>query len=72
MTPVTHFQMAIEKKQGVTQMDIFYEQLVKEKAAKEQKREKLRLKRKLKKERRNEIEEKENTCEVKFIVKHMS
>lgn len=60
--------MAVEKKQGFTQLQRFCEELTKEEIAKQQKREKLRLKRKKQKERRYEIEaeaeEKENTCDV--------
>lgn len=60
--------MAIERKQGFTQLQLFCEEFTKEEIAKQQKREKLRLKRKKQKERRYEIEaeaeEKENTCDV--------
>ncbi|KAG7188191.1 hypothetical protein KM043_017684 [Ampulex compressa] len=57
-----NFQMAVEVKQGISQLELLYEELTKEELAKHQKREKLRLKRKKKKERRYEAEEKENTC----------
>ncbi|XP_011503263.1 PREDICTED: gametogenetin-binding protein 2-like [Ceratosolen solmsi marchali] len=57
-----NFQMAIEYKQGVTQLEVLYKELKKEEVFKQQRREKLRLKRKKKKERRFEIEEKENQC----------
>jgi len=43
-----------------------YKQVTKEELAKQHKREKLRLKRKKKKGRRNETEEKENSCDVMF------
>ncbi|XP_018349697.1 PREDICTED: gametogenetin-binding protein 2-like isoform X1 [Trachymyrmex septentrionalis] len=56
-----NFQSAIEKKQGISQLELFYKQVAKEELAKQHKREKLRLKRKKKKGRRNEIEEKENS-----------
>ncbi|KAK1133649.1 hypothetical protein K0M31_011442 [Melipona bicolor] len=58
-----NFQMAVEVKQGVSQLELLYEELTREEIAKQQRREKLRLKRKKKKERRYEIEEKENTCD---------
>ncbi|XP_046484127.1 gametogenetin-binding protein 2-like [Neodiprion pinetum] len=58
-----NFQMAVEVKQGITQLELLYEELTREELAKQQRREKLRLKRKKKKERRYETEEKENTCE---------
>ncbi|XP_015604468.1 gametogenetin-binding protein 2-like isoform X2 [Cephus cinctus] len=58
-----NFQMAVEVKQGITQLELLYEELTREEIAKQQRREKLRLKRKKKKERRYETEEKENTCE---------
>lgn len=57
-------QMAVEVKQGVSQLELLYEELTKEEIAKQQRREKLRLKRKKKKERRYETEEKEDTCDV--------
>lgn len=62
--------MAVERKQGFTQLQLFCEEFTKEEIAKQQKREKLRLKRKKQKERRYEAEaeaeaeEKENTCDV--------
>ncbi|XP_043577879.1 gametogenetin-binding protein 2-like isoform X1 [Bombus pyrosoma] len=58
-----NFQMAVEVKQGISQLELLYEELTREEIAKQQRREKLRLKRKKKKERRYEIEEKENTCD---------
>ncbi|OAD58930.1 Gametogenetin-binding protein 2-like [Eufriesea mexicana] len=58
-----NFQMAVEVKQGVSQLELLYEELTKEEIAKQQRREKLRLKRKKKKERRYETEEKEDTCD---------
>ncbi|XP_012277942.1 gametogenetin-binding protein 2-like isoform X2 [Orussus abietinus] len=58
-----NFQMAVEVKQGITQLELLCVELTKEEAAKEQRREKLRIKRKKKKERRCEVEEKENECE---------
>ncbi|XP_011140169.1 gametogenetin-binding protein 2 isoform X2 [Harpegnathos saltator] len=59
-----NFQMAVEMKQGFTQLELLYEEFTREEIAKQQKREKLRLKRKKQKERRyeTETEEKENTC----------
>lgn len=58
-----NFQMAVEVKQGISQLELLYEELTREEIAKQQRREKLRLKRKKKKERRYETEEKENTCD---------
>ncbi|KAL6260622.1 hypothetical protein P5V15_008142 [Pogonomyrmex californicus] len=58
-----NFQMAVEVKQGISQLELLYEELTREEFAKQQRREKLRLKRKKKKERRNETEEKENSCD---------
>lgn len=56
--------MAVEAKQGISQLELLYEELTREEIAKQNKREKLRLKRKKKKERRNETE-KENSCDVR-------
>lgn len=58
-----NFQMAVEVKQGISQLELLYEELTKEELVKQQRREKLRLKRKKKKERRHETEEKENSCD---------
>lgn len=58
-----NFQMAVEVKQGISQLELLYEELTREEIAKQQRREKLRLKRKKKKERRYETEEKENACD---------
>ncbi|XP_020293016.1 gametogenetin-binding protein 2-like isoform X3 [Pseudomyrmex gracilis] len=58
-----NFQMAVEVKQGISQLELLYEELTREEIAKQQRREKLRLKRKKKKERRYETEEKENSCD---------
>ncbi|XP_011690108.1 PREDICTED: gametogenetin-binding protein 2-like isoform X4 [Wasmannia auropunctata] len=58
-----NFRSAIEQKQGISQLELFYKQVAKEELAKQHKREKLRLKRKKKKGRRNETEEKENCCD---------
>ncbi|GAB1866733.1 Gametogenetin-binding protein 2-like [Camponotus japonicus] len=57
------FQMAVEVKQGISQLELLYEEFAREELAKQQRREKLRLKRKKKKERRYETEEKENSCD---------
>ncbi|OXU28641.1 hypothetical protein TSAR_011605 [Trichomalopsis sarcophagae] len=57
------FQMAVEYKTGITQLEVLYKEFKREEVAKQQRREKLRLKRKKKKERRSEAEEKENECE---------
>jgi len=59
--------MAVEVKQGISQLELLYEELTREEIAKRQRREKLRLKRKKKKERRYETEEKENSCDVCYI-----
>lgn len=61
--------MAVEVKQGISQLELLYEELTREEIAKQQRREKLRLKRKKKKERRYETEEKENTCDVCYYLK---
>ncbi|XP_024883941.1 gametogenetin-binding protein 2-like [Temnothorax curvispinosus] len=58
-----NFRVAVEKKQGISQLELLYEELTREEIAKQNKREKLRLKRKKKKGRRNETEEKENSCD---------
>ncbi|XP_050462207.1 gametogenetin-binding protein 2-like isoform X2 [Cataglyphis hispanica] len=58
-----NFQMAVEVKQGISQLELLYEEITREEIAKQQRREKLRLKRKKKKERRYETEEKENSCD---------
>ncbi|CAG5087264.1 Similar to CG2182: Gametogenetin-binding protein 2-like (Drosophila melanogaster) [Cotesia congregata] len=59
-----NFQMAVEEKQGISQLELLYEELTREELVKQQRREKLRLKRKKKKERKYEnTEEKENNCE---------
>ncbi|KAH0560206.1 gametogenetin-binding protein 2-like [Cotesia glomerata] len=59
-----NFQMAVEEKQGISQLELLYEELTREELLKQQRREKLRLKRKKKKERKYEnTEEKENNCE---------
>ncbi|CAD1472364.1 unnamed protein product, partial [Heterotrigona itama] len=62
-----NFQMAVEVKQGVSQLELLYEELTREEIVKQQRREKLRLKRKKKKERRYEIEEKENACDLQVL-----
>lgn len=59
--------MAVEAKQGISQLELLYEELTREEIAKQNKREKLRLKRKKKKGRRNETEEKENSCDVRCV-----
>lgn len=62
-----NFQMAVEEKQGISQLELLYEELTREEIVKQQRREKLRLKRKKKKERKYEnADEKENNCEVSF------
>lgn len=59
-----NFEMAVELKQGISQLELLYEELTREEMVKQQRREKLRLKRKKKKERKYaNIEEKENDCE---------
>ncbi|XP_057321516.1 gametogenetin-binding protein 2-like [Microplitis mediator] len=59
-----NFQMAVEEKQGISQLELLYEELTREEIVKQQRREKLRLKRKKKKERKYENpDEKENNCE---------
>ncbi|XP_011330593.2 gametogenetin-binding protein 2-like [Ooceraea biroi] len=62
-----NFQMAIEVKQGISQLELLYEEFTREEVAKRQRREKLRLKRKKKKERRYETEEKENSCDCSSV-----
>ncbi|XP_014223104.1 gametogenetin-binding protein 2-like isoform X1 [Trichogramma pretiosum] len=59
-----NFQIAIETKQGFSQLEVLYHELEKEKIAKTQRREKSRLKRKKRKERRFEVEEKQKKSEV--------
>ncbi|XP_058794088.1 gametogenetin-binding protein 2-like [Phymastichus coffea] len=60
-----NFQMAVEIKQGITQLEVLYNEFKREEVAKQQRREKLRLKRKKKKERRSEVDDKENEAEDK-------
>lgn len=56
-----NFHMAVEVKRGITQLELLYEELEREKQVKHQRREKLRLKKRRKKEKRQEnSEEKEN------------
>ncbi|KMQ96750.1 gametogenetin-binding protein 2-like protein [Lasius niger] len=59
--------MAVEVKQGISQLELLYEEITREEIAKQQRREKLRLKRKKKKERRYETEEKENSCDLQVL-----
>ncbi|KAJ9595143.1 hypothetical protein L9F63_013551 [Diploptera punctata] len=58
-----NFEMAVEVKQGVSQLELLYEQITKEELAKQQKKEHKKQKRRKKKERRAEQDEKENNCE---------
>ena len=60
--------MAVEGKQGITQLELLCEELTREDLAKQQRRQKQRLKRKKKKERRYESEEKENACQVSELL----
>lgn len=60
--------MAVEVKQGFSQLELLYKEFTREELAKQQRREKLRLKRKKKKERRYETDEKENSCDVRCNV----
>jgi mannosyltransferase OCH1-like enzyme len=59
--------MAVEVKQGISQLELLYEQITKEELAKQQRKEHKKQKRRKKKEKRAEQEEKENNCEVCFI-----
>lgn len=61
------FQMAVELKQGVSQLELLYEQITKEELAKQQKKENKKQKRRKKKEKRAEQDEKENNFEVCFV-----
>ena len=54
------FEMALEKKQGVSNLELMYEELLEEERAKEQRREQKRQKRKKKKAKSSQIAEKEN------------
>ncbi|XP_023720325.1 gametogenetin-binding protein 2-like [Cryptotermes secundus] len=58
-----NFEMAVEVKQGVSQLELLYEQITKEELAKQQRKEHKKQKRRKKKEKRAELEEKENNCE---------
>lgn len=58
-----NFEMAVEVKRGVSQLELLYEQITKEELAKQQKKEHKKQKRRKKKEKRAEQEEKENNCE---------
>ena len=59
--------MAVELKQGVSQLELLYEQITKEELAKQQKKEHKKQKRRKKKEKRAEQDEKENNFEVCFV-----
>ena len=61
------YQMAVERKQGVSQLDLLCEQIKKEELAKQQKKEHKKQKRRKKKEKRAEQDEKENNFEVYFV-----
>ncbi|GLH06233.1 Gametogenetin-binding protein 2 [Gryllus bimaculatus] len=58
-----NFEMAVEGKQGMSQLELLFEQIAKEELAKAQRKEHKKQKRKKKKEKRAEQDEKENTCE---------
>lgn len=73
--------MALEKKQGVSNLELMYEELLEEERAKEQRREQKRQKRKKKKAKTSQIAEKENIaveidndnskCEVsRYIIRY--
>jgi hypothetical protein len=59
--------MAVEVKQGISQLELLYEQITKEELAKQQKKEQKKQKRRKKKEKRVGQDEKENNFEVCFI-----
>ena len=52
--------MALEKKQGVSNLELMYEEIMEEERVKEQRREQKRQKRKKKKAKSSQIAEKEN------------
>ncbi|PSN40613.1 hypothetical protein C0J52_09229 [Blattella germanica] len=57
------FEMAVEVKQGISQLELLYQQFTKEELAKQQKKEHKKLKKRKKKEKRTEQDEKENNCD---------
>jgi hypothetical protein len=59
--------MAVEVKQGISQLELLYEQITKEELAKQQKKELKKQKRRKKKEKRMGQDEKENNFEVCFV-----
>lgn len=69
-----NFKMAVERKQGVSQLDLLCEQIKKEELAKQQKKEHKKQKRRKKKEKRAEQDEKENNfeCESEENADHNS
>ncbi|KDR09742.1 Gametogenetin-binding protein 2 [Zootermopsis nevadensis] len=58
-----NFEMAVEVKQGISQLELLYEQITKEELAKQQKKEQKKQKRRKKKEKRVGHDEKENNFE---------
>lgn len=58
--------MAVERKRGISQLELLFEQFNKEDQAKQLRKEHKKQKRRRKKEKRAEQEEKENNCEVRI------
>ncbi|XP_075220164.1 gametogenetin-binding protein 2 isoform X2 [Lycorma delicatula] len=55
-----NFEVAVELKRGISQLELLYEELTKEEQLKQQRREHKKLRRKKRKEKKAELEEKEN------------
>ncbi|CAG2065314.1 unnamed protein product, partial [Timema podura] len=59
-----NFEMAVDVKRGVSQLELLYEQITKEEIAKQHRKEHKKQKRRRRKEKKVELDEKENSCEV--------
>lgn len=55
-------------KRGISELELLFEEITKEELAKQQRKEHKKQKRKKKKEKRIEHEEKENNCEVCWLI----
>nr|CAD7453896.1 unnamed protein product [Timema tahoe] len=58
-----NFEMAVDVKRGVSQLELLYEQITKEEIAKQHRKEHKKQKRRRRKEKKVELDEKENSCE---------
>nr|CAD7423459.1 unnamed protein product [Timema monikensis] len=57
-----NFEMAVDVKRGVSQLELLYEQITKEEIAKQHRKEHKKQKRRRRKEKKVELDEKENSC----------